>query len=347
VVQYANLAGRTVVQSPSSRLVDRVLDGVGTAAEASNESTCGLAPAHGWTLAFYLYSVAAGAATGVGIRYATAPGVGRLVLGVGAAVVLVLILHTATRAARTLRLDRRCHLTETSARRAFATARDAADRIQALWPRLVPGAAGRLPDILGDTLWRLAGSLSERQQARSCVARLVVLQVGLPDQSPCRAWIRDRASSLGNRLGELDTDITDRVDRLVHLADTCEQVAQVRSTLTTARRTVHDSDPDLTATMAALGVDDDTDATSRTLQEAYAGLAGESLGGAETRPLEVTSPGTRSTSDGGRPLRRRTLHIVRHVSQQLQFPRPFHRVPPPAGSELAVDALEVGLDRVH
>jgi hypothetical protein len=136
--------------------------------------------------------------------------------------------------------------------------------------------------VLSDTLWRLAGRLNERQLVSAAVSHLIVLQVVLPERSASRGWIRDRTEVLGRRLDELDTDVSDRIDRLVRLADACQQLSEHSSALSAAKRSAEEADPELTAVVA--GALDDGDATtplSESTSEvllAYQELASEWLG---------------------------------------------------------------------
>jgi hypothetical protein len=300
VVEYAHLSRRTVVQNNPSRLVDMVVDGMGTAAEASDEDWSGPAAAYGWTLGFYVYCVAVAGALGAGIRYGVPPGAARVIVAAIAATALLLALRALTRLARDLRHGRQCHLTDAGARRAFETARVAAERIGEFWPpRARLNRPGRPTDMLSDSLWRLASTLGERQVVSAAVSHLIVLQVGLPERSVSRTWIRDRTEVLGRRLDELDTDVSERIDRLVRLADACEQLSEHADALTAATRSAEEADPELTTAMAALtaGRGDTTplaEPTSQVLQ-AYQELASEWLDGdrewrAATQRIGVPAP---------------------------------------------------------
>jgi hypothetical protein len=251
VVEYAQVSGRTVVQHNGSKLVDMVVDGMGTAGEASDVESGGPAAAYGWTLGFYLYCIAVGAALGAAIRYGVPPGPTRVVLAAIAATALLVALRALTRFARDLRNGRQRHLTDAGARKAFETARAAAERIDELWP---PQARLNRPErpsvVLSDSLWRLASTLDERQLVSAAVSHLIVLQVGLPERSVGRDWIRDRTAVLGRRLDELDTDVSERVDRLVRLADACQQLSEHATALDAAKRSAENADPELTAAMA-------------------------------------------------------------------------------------------------
>ena len=284
MVEYAHMSQRTVVQHNASRLVDMVVDGMGTAAEASDVECGGPAAAYGWTLGFYLYCAAVSAALGAGIRYGVPAGAARVLLAAATATAVLLILRALTRTARDLRLGRQCHLTDAGARRAFETARTAAERIGKLWPAQAQlNRPGRPSDVLSDSLWRLAGVLGERQLVSAAVSHLIVLQVGLPERSVGRGWIRDRTEVLGRRLDELDTDVTDRIDRLVRLADACEQLSEHSIALNAAKRSAEEADPDLTAALVGALEGGDTTAplaepTSEVLL-AYEELACEWLDG--------------------------------------------------------------------
>jgi hypothetical protein len=152
-----------------------------------------------------------------------------------------------------LRHGRQCHLTDAGARKAFETARMAAERIGEYWPsRARLNRPGRPTDMLSDSLWRLASTLGERQLVSAAVSRLIVLQVGLPERSVSRGWIRDRTEVLGRRLDELDTDVSERVDRLVRLADACQQLSEHSDAISAATRSAEEVDPELTAAMAAV-----------------------------------------------------------------------------------------------
>jgi hypothetical protein len=253
VVEYAQLSGRTVVQHNGSKLVDMVVDGMGTAGEASDVESGGPAAAYGWTLGFYLYCLGVGAALGAAIRYGLPPGPTRVVLAAAAATALLVVLRALTRTARDLRNGRQRHLTDAGARRAFETARAAAERIDELWP---PQARLNRPQrpsvVLSDSLWRLASTLDERQLVSAAVSHLIVLQVGLPERSAGRDWIRDRTAVLGRKLDELDTDVSERVDRLVRLADACQQLSEHATALDAAKRSAENADPELTAAMAGV-----------------------------------------------------------------------------------------------
>ena len=104
--------------------------------------------------------------------------------------------------------------------------------------------------MLSDSLWRLASTLDERQTVSAAVSHLIVLQVGLPERSVGRDWIRDRTAVLGRRLDELDTDVSERVDRLVRLAEACQRLCEHATALDAAKRSAENADPDLTAAMA-------------------------------------------------------------------------------------------------
>jgi hypothetical protein len=295
VVEYAQLAGRTVVQHNGSKLVDMVVDGMGTAAEASDVES-GPAAAYGWTLGFYLYCVAIGAALGAAIRYGVSAGPTRVVLAVAAATAVLVVLRALTRMARDLRGGRQCHLTDAGARRAFETARAAAERIDELWPSQARlNRPERPSQVLSDSLWRLASTLDERQLVSAAVSHLIVLQVGLPERSAGRDWIRDRTAVLGRRLDELDTDVSERVDRLVRLAEACQQLSEHTTALNAAKRSAEGADPELTAALAGALADTGGDATtplgeptSEVLQ-AYQELATEWLDGERERSADRTT----------------------------------------------------------
>jgi hypothetical protein len=301
VVEYAQLSGRTVVQHNGSKLVDMVVDGMGTAAEASDVESGGPAAAYGWTLGFYLYCIAVGAALGAAIRYGVPAGPTRVVLAAAAAVALLIVLRALTRMARDLRNGRQCHLTDAGARKAFETARAAAERIDELWPpQARVDRLERPSTVLSDSLWRLASTLDERQLVSAAVSHLIVLQVGLPERSVGRDWIRDRTTVLGRRLDELDTDVSQRVDRLVRLADACQQLSEHATALNAAKRSAESADPELTAAMTGVLLDAGVDTTAPLSEptsevlSAYRELATEWLdgedGGDRTSRLPAFAP---------------------------------------------------------